>query len=60
MDWLKEIRNSCNLTLIQVSKNTGISESFLSQLETGHRRPSVDVAKKLGDFYKIDWTKFFE
>ncbi len=60
MSFLRKIRIKNKLTLSEVSKQIGIAEGYLSQLETGHRRPSVEIAKKLGDFYKIDWTKFFE
>ena len=60
MDWLREIRVSNNLSLIKVSKSIGVSDGYLSLLETGKRKPSIKVAKKLAEVYKIDWTKFFE
>ena len=58
--FLRRLRLEKKLTLSEVSKQIGIAENYLSQLETGHRRPSVEIAKKLGEFYKIAWTKFFE
>lgn len=60
MEVLREIRLSKKLTLCKVSQEVGIAECYLSQLETGKRKPSVVVAKKLAKYYKMDWTKFFE
>ena len=60
MEFLKETRLQKEFTLSEVSKKAGISENYLSQLENGKRKPSVKMAKKIADFYKIDWTKFFE
>lgn len=60
MGMLREFRVSKNLTLSKVSKEVGIAECYLSQLETGKRKPSIVVAKKLAELYKVDWTKFFE
>lgn len=60
MEFLRIIRNDRKLTLRKVSKELGIAECYLSQLETGKRKPSIAVAKRLAEFYKLDWTKFFE
>lgn len=60
MEVLRENRVSKNLTLSKVSQEIGIAECYLSQLETGKRKPSITVAKKLAKYYKMDWTKFFE
>ena len=37
-----------------------ISRQFYGMIESGERRPSVDVAKKIGSFLEIAWTIFFE
>lgn len=37
-----------------------ISRQFYGMIESGERRPSVDVAKKIGSFLEITWTIFFE
>ena len=45
-------RKSKGLTLREVEKITGISNSYLSQLETGKvKSPSYEVVKKLFDLY---------
>lgn len=38
----------------------GITRQYYSMIEKGERRPSVDVAKKLGNLLGINWTIFFE
>ena len=60
MKLLRDERSAKKLTLCEVSKELGISECYLSQLENGKRKPSIVVAKRLAKYYKMDWTKFFE
>lgn len=60
MSFLRNIRLENKLTMREVSIAIGIAEGYLSFLETGKRKPSIAVAKKLAEFYKLDWTKFFE
>ncbi|MGG1574863.1 helix-turn-helix transcriptional regulator [Fictibacillus sp. NRS-1165] len=38
----------------------GITRQYYSMIEKGERRPSVNVAKKLGELLGIKWTIFFE
>lgn len=38
----------------------GITRQYYGMIEKGERRPSVDVAKKLGNLLGINWTIFFE
>ncbi len=51
---LKKARKNKRLTLKQVSQKTGISISFLSDIERGKTNPSQKTFKKLTDFYGID------
>lgn len=60
MNWLKTKREEKNLTLSQVSNLTGISLSYLSQIESGKRKPSVNTAKIIAKHLNFDWTKFFK
>lgn len=57
---LRNLRNLNNLTLCELSKELKLTPAYLSFLESGKRKPSIVVAKKLAKFYKIDWTKFYE
>lgn len=57
---LKKIRTEKGVSQIKVCKAAGISQSYYSSIENGVRRPSVEVAKKIGEFLQFDWTLFFE
>ncbi len=50
--YLRELRLTRGMTLIETSTKAGLSHSFLSQIEHGHARPSFDslnlIAKALG------------
>ncbi|SDN50785.1 transcriptional regulator [Fictibacillus solisalsi] len=39
---------------------TGITRQYYGMIEKGERRPSVNIAKKLGELLGINWTVFFE
>jgi len=40
---LKQLRQQRGVTLTSLAASTGISKSTLSRLETGHRRPSLEL-----------------
>lgn len=50
---LKRVRKQRGLTLSGVSAATGISKSTLSRLETGQRRPSLEVLLPLAQAYRV-------
>lgn len=51
---LKLICDKRNITMYRVSKETGISQSYLSDLVNGKAvNPSIGVLIKLSDFLKI-------
>lgn len=56
---LQDRRLTLGYTQKEVAERAGISESFYSLIENGNRRPSVEVAKRLGDALGFDWTLFF-
>ncbi|GLC78559.1 hypothetical protein LBYZC6_06730 [Lacrimispora brassicae] len=47
----KQIREERNLTLDQVSKDTGISASYLSRIENMNANISLDILNRLSDYY---------
>ena len=49
---LKRLRGT--LSLRDVNQRTGISSSYLSQIERGDRRPGSNVVRKLADLYNVD------
>ncbi|GAA3381750.1 helix-turn-helix domain-containing protein [Cryptosporangium minutisporangium] len=40
---LRRVRETRNLSLAELSRTTGISKSTLSRLESGHRKPSLEL-----------------
>lgn len=59
---LIKARKEKHLTHEQVAALTdkGITRQYYGMIESGERRPSVDVAKSIADVLDIDWTIFFE
>ena len=50
---LKRIRAGRGVTLTQLAAATGISKSTLSRLETGQRKPSLELLLPLGEAYRV-------
>jgi transcriptional regulator with XRE-family HTH domain len=50
---LKRFRSQRGVTLIALSEVTGISKSTLSRLETGQRRPSLELLLPLAQAYRV-------
>lgn len=50
---LKRLRSERGVTLVGLSEATGISKSTLSRLETGQRRPSLELLLPLAQAYQV-------
>ena len=50
---LKRLRRQRELTLTGVAESTGISKSTLSRLETGQRRPTLELLLALSHAYRV-------
>ncbi|HET8812295.1 MAG TPA: helix-turn-helix transcriptional regulator [Gaiella sp.] len=50
---LKRLRARRGLTLTTVAAQTGISKSTLSRLESGQRKPSLELLLPLGEAYRV-------
>lgn len=50
---LKRLRSQRGVTLVELSQKTGISKSTLSRLETGGRRPSLELLLPLAQAYRV-------
>jgi len=50
---LKRIRTQRGMTLTGVAETTGISKSTLSRLETGQRRPTLELLLALSQVYRV-------
>lgn len=60
MSWLKNIRETKKLTQAEVAEKAGVARAYYTNIENGVRRPSVDVAKRIGQALGSDWTRFYE
>ena len=58
MDWLVKIRGK--RSQYEVAREIGIPQSTYASIETGARRPSVTMAKKIAKVMGFQWTKFYE
>ena len=50
---LRRTRVQREITLMELSERTGISKSTLSRLETGQRRPSLELLLPLAQAYRV-------
>lgn len=58
MKWLTEIRGE--RTQQAIADQVGISQSGYASIESGARRPSVKMAKRIAAALGFSWTRFFE
>jgi transcriptional regulator with XRE-family HTH domain len=50
---LRRVRQERGLTLTEAAASAGMSKSTLSRLETGHRRPSLELLLPLAHAYRV-------
>lgn len=55
-----ELLNKNNKTAYQVSKDTGIAQSVLSDWKTGRSKPKADKLKILADYFGVSIEYFLE
>ena len=48
------------LTQRELAEMVGITQGWLSGIESGNRKPSVAVAKKIADVLEFEWSRLFE
>lgn len=59
-EWLIKLRKKKGLTQQEVAEFIDKSPALYSAIEMGNRRPSPEVAKKIGKLFDFDWTAFYE
>lgn len=57
---VREFRKSRHLTLAELAANLGISESYLSQLESEKVDPSISLVRKLAAEFQVPIAAFFD
>lgn len=60
MNFLKEARKNAGLTQAEVAKKAGIKQPTYCNIENSERKPSVEMAKRIGETLGFPWTRFFE
>jgi transcriptional regulator with XRE-family HTH domain len=58
-DYLKEQRESAQLSLRQLAEQAGVSNPYLSQIERGLRRPSAEVLQQLAKALRISAEQLY-
>ena len=53
-------RKEKGLTQAALAQLLGITQRMVAAVESGERRPSVDLAKRIGQALEMPWTDFFE
>ena len=57
---LKELRTAKGMTQEQLAKECEVQRTTITMIEIGEYKPSVELAKKLGVIFEVDWKGFFE
>ena len=57
---IREKREELGMSQKELAEKTGITQSFLCDIEQGRSKPSIDVAIKLADALGVKDIKFFE
>ena len=58
LDLLK-LRNEKGWTQQHTAKTARMSRSYYCLIEKGDRIPSINMAKKLGECFSVDWRDLF-
>lgn len=59
-EWLIEHRKKKELSQSEVAKLCDVTQQMYGAIENGKKRPSPDLAQKIGKVLNIDWTKFYK
>ena len=59
-NYLKTIRESLDYSTHDVNKLCDISQSYISLMENGKRKPSPTILKKLASIYNLDYLDLYE
>ena len=57
---LKKLRTEKGLTQEQLANESGVQRTTITMIELGENKPSIELAKKLGEIFNVPWSDFFE
>lgn len=60
MNKLREIRIDRKMSANKLAIMCGTTRQNISNIEHGKNKPSINLAKKLGDALSVDWKVFFD
>lgn len=59
-EFIRSKRKEKGLSVRELARRTGVSQPYLSQLETGsHNNPSLDILRKICKQLDVDYIDFF-
>ncbi|MBU5669575.1 helix-turn-helix transcriptional regulator [Peptoniphilus sp. MSJ-1] len=59
MTRLKQLRLEKGMSQSELSKAVGVSPKYISFLENGERTPSLRIAKRIADFFRVQIEDIF-
>ncbi|MGB9812902.1 MAG: helix-turn-helix domain-containing protein [Thermovenabulum sp.] len=57
---IRQLRKNRKISLKELAEKTGLSVSYLSEIETGKKQPSLEVIQKLADALNVSKEAFFQ
>lgn len=60
MEKLIELREQNRMQAIDLARACGVTRQHISNIEHGKVKPSVELAKKFGQIFGVDWKMFFD
>lgn len=57
---LKDLRTEKGYTQEELASKCNVLRTTISMIENDVNKPSVELAKKLGEVLDVDWKGFFE
>ena len=57
---MARLRKEKKLTQAELAQNLGVSQRMIAACELGERRPSPELARRIGAELGIRWTEFYE
>ena len=58
--YLKAVRKEAKLSALKLSKDVGISKSYLDYIESGAREPQIDILVKIAAALKTPLEALFD
>lgn len=58
-EYLKSIRDTLDMSLLEAGKTLGISSAYLSEIERGAKSPTDTLLSRIAEVYKVDEIVLF-